>query len=362
MIDIIKIETDDSTPNFFNQKIDFMINENLYKYEYNDENYNDYHSFHQRIEDKNNNIILLQDYSVFHDTYKDKYSSDQYSNFEINKTLMSKELFDVINEKFEIKSGVFRDNDYDDAYDIGVNNKFINEYKNESETDFISCKQSKNETIYMFKYDNLIFKIDFINNKANESHINIYQLSGVNLEQSKHILDITKSLSFDYDNKISMQYEKINCDFKEKMDQQIIDKINKVFNLNINKNINNIEYTRKIKIEKPKKLTFNINNIKYNIEINDDGIEISQNKKDDLIDSTIYESKKQEIVGTEINIVEYDKKLFTKEVWNQMADVLKNDFANINLYEEMIKNGVDISDQNENIQELIKNTLEDNCR
>ena len=37
MIKIIKIETDDSTPNFFNQKIDFMINENLYKYEYNDE-------------------------------------------------------------------------------------------------------------------------------------------------------------------------------------------------------------------------------------------------------------------------------------------------------------------------------------
>lgn len=355
MIDIIKIETDDSMQNFFNQKIDFMVNEDLYKYEYNDENYGNYHSFHQRIEDKNNNILLLQDYSVFNDN-----EYDQYSNFEINKTLMSKELFDVINKKFEIQSGVFRDNDYDDAYDIGVKNKFINEYKNENETDFIICKQSKNENVYMFKYDNLTFEINFINNKNNESHINIYQLSGENLEQSKHILDITKSFSFDYNDKV--QYEKINYNFKEEINQQIIDKINEKLTLNINKNINDIEYIREIKIGKTKKLTVNIDDIEYNVKQNDDGIEISQNKKDDLIDSTIYESKKQEIVGTEINIVEYDKKLFTKEVWNQMADVLKNDFANINLYEEMIKNGVDISDQNENIQELIKNTLEDNCR
>lgn len=357
MIDIIKIETDDSTPNFFNQKIDFMVNEDLYRYEYNDENYGDYHSFHQRIEDKNSNVLLLQDYSVFEDVNN---TYDQYANFEINKTLMSKELFNVINEKFEIQSGVFSDNDYDIAYDIGIKKKFINEYKNKSEIDLMTLKESKNENVYMFKYDNLIFEINFINNKNNESHINIYQLSGVNLEQSQHILDITKSLSFDYNDKV--QHEKINYNFKEEINQQIIDKINKELNLKINKNINDIEYTRKIKIEKTKKLTINIDDIEYNVKQNDDGIEISQNKKDDLIDSTIYESKKQEIVGTEINIVEYDKKSFTKEVWNQLADVLKNDFANINLYEEMIKNGVDISDQNENIQELIKNTLEDNCR
>lgn len=358
MIDIIKIDTDNSEQNFFNQKIDFMVNGDLYKYEYNEENYFDYHSFHQRIENKNNNVLLMQDYSVFKDISNDTCNQD--ANFEINKTLMSKELFDVINEKFEIKSGVFLDNDYDDAYDIGIKNKFINEYKDKSETDFNILKESKNENVYMFKYDNLIFEINFINNKNNESHINIYLLSGVNLEQSQHILDITKSFSFDYNDKV--QYEKINYNFKEEINQQIIDKINEELTLNINKNINDIEYTREIKIGKTKKLTMNIDDIEYNVKQNDDGIEISQNKKDDLIDSTIYESKKQEIVGTEINIVKYDKKLFTKEVWNQLADVLKNDFANINLYEEMIKNGVDISDQNENIQELIKNTLEDNCR
>lgn len=52
---------------------------------------------------------------------------------------------------------------------------------------------------------------------------------------------------------------------------------------------------------------------------------------------TIYNSKKENLVGTEINKTEYDPELFKKDIWTKICDVIGDDI-NAKSYEDMIKN------------------------
>ena len=52
---------------------------------------------------------------------------------------------------------------------------------------------------------------------------------------------------------------------------------------------------------------------------------------------TIYKSDKENPVGTEIDKIQYDPELFTKEIWTKICDVIGDDI-NAKSYEDMIKN------------------------
>lgn len=63
----------------------------------------------------------------------------------------------------------------------------------------------------------------------------------------------------------------------------------------------------------------------------------------------IYKSKKENLVGTEIDKIQYDPELFTKEIWTKIRDVIGDDI-NAKPYEDMIKNANVITNKKETIE------------
>lgn len=58
----------------------------------------------------------------------------------------------------------------------------------------------------------------------------------------------------------------------------------------------------------------------------------------------IYEEKKENIIGTEINKVEYRSKYFNEDLFNIIkSDADLSDFVNEKTYEDIVKNGTDLS-------------------
>lgn len=191
----------------------------------------------------------------------------------------------------------------------------------------------------MFKHDNVFYKI--------KKDQNEFELSRYNPKINKSNLISEFSVS---NNKNDGFYQDFEIHGKKtKKINDILNKVNNYFNLDLNLNIG--EYHKAIYDACPKNNNTQIatlflydkgNSQQYFLKKNQNETEI----KKDLMN--IYEEKKETILGTEIKQIKYDSKYFTEDLFNIFkSDKHLSNFIEENNYSDVIKDGTDISNDKE---------------
>lgn len=233
------------------------------------------------------------------------------------------EHFSTINDKKVLQA------DYADAYDNGIDVWFKKQHENEPETDILKFNLSKDQDIYLFKQNDDLY---IVRPDIYRKNLESYKIS---CEDSKGIIDglcYVRKECKSSKNKITTSYD---YNLLKPIDKDVLKKINDYFDFHLsNRQIENIkiyEYSDK----KSKN---------YEIYFKDKNCYVDTNKSclkititHDNLFKTIYNSKKENLVGTEINKTEYNPELFKKDIWTKICDVIGDDI-NAKSYEDMIKN------------------------
>lgn len=268
------------------------------------------------IEDSFNNDEYVDDNVIFW-VDKHKISEELYNQIKMN------EHFSTINDKKVLQA------DYADAYDNGIDTWFKKQHENEHETDIQKFNLSRDNDIYLFKQNNDLY---IVRPDIYRKNLESYKIS---CEDRKGIINGLCYVRKECDlskNKITTSY-----DYKllKPLNKDVIKKINEYFDFHLsNRQIENIkihEYSDKK--SKNYEIYFKDKNCYIDTDASHLDITITHN---DLF-KTIYKSDKQNLVGTEIDKIQYDPKLFTKEIWTKICDVIGDDI-NAKSYEDMIKN------------------------
>lgn len=262
----------------------------------------------------------------------------------INKNILDKDFIDELN-----KSGMISINEekYNVAESFYPVETFIKKYKDEKETNLFKISKSQTDiykvtTNFMFKYDNQIFTLKLKHHLDEERNINIklfeLYLNDENGNKNGNVGDIYirngKTLFIEEVSLLGNNADKNN----------ILNKINDFFDLKLNVNLGN--YYKQISTnnksnEKLIDIDFNDKDFKsknYMFYKTENSNSISTNN------IRIYEEKKENLVGTEINKVEYRSKYFNEELFNIIkSDADLSSFINEKTYSDIVKNGTDLS-------------------
>lgn len=196
----------------------------------------------------------------------------------------------------------------------------------------------------MFKYDNQIFTLKLKHHLDEERNINIklFELY-LNDENGKKISNLGDL--YVNNGKKDLFVEEVSLNVDSKIDtNNILNKINDFFDLKLNVDLGN--YCKQVS-------TNNKNNEQIvDIDFNDKDLK----SKNYLFHKTansnsistnnirIYEEKKENLVGTEINKVKYRSKYFNKKLFNIIkSDADLSSFVNEKTYSDVVKNGTDLS-------------------
>lgn len=283
-------------------------------------------------DDKNN--LLLREETLIGEPYK----------LVINKEILDKNFIEELN-----KSGIMTINEdkYDKAESFTPIKTFIKNHKNEKETDIcqISEYQSdiyKTTTNFMFKYDDQFYTIKLTHHLDEERNINTKNFDlHLNDENGKKIGNVGDIY---IKNGKTLFIEEVSLLGNKTDINNILNKINDFFDLKLNVNLGN--YYKQISTnnksnEKLIDIDFNDKDFKSKNYIfyktaNSNSIRTNNIK--------IYKEEKENIVGTEINKVEFRSKYFNKKLF----DIIKSDahlssFVNEKTYSDVVKNGTDLS-------------------
>ena len=290
-------------------------------------------TFDNFIRDNENKLILREE-NMIGEPYK----------LIINKDVLDKDFVDELN-----KSGIMTINEdkYDKAESFTPIKTFIKNHKNEKETDICKIKIMKTgvykiTTNFMFKYDDQFYTIKLTHHLDEERNINTknfdLHLNDENGNENGNVGNIYirngKTLFIEEVSLLGNNADKNN----------ILNKINDFFDLKLNVDFGN--YYKQI-------TTNNKNNEQIvDIDFNDKDLK----SKNYLFHKTansnsistnnirIYEEKKENLVGTEINKVKYRSKYFNKKLFNIIkSDADLSSFVNEKTYSDVVKNGTDLS-------------------
>lgn len=262
----------------------------------------------------------------------------------INKEILDKNFIDELN-----KSGMttISEDEYNKAESFTPVETFIKNHKNEKETDICKISEYQSDvyqttTNFMFKYDNKFFTIKLTHDLDEERNKNIKLFSlysnGENGKKIGNVGDI-----YIKDGK-TLFIEEVSLVGHKTDTNNLLNKINDFFDIKLNVDLGN--YYKQISTNK---------------ESNEQLIDIDFNDKDfksknyifyktansnSIITNSIriYEEKKENIVGTEINKVKYRSKYFNKKLFNIIkSDADLSSFVNEKTYSDVVKNGTDLS-------------------
>lgn len=308
------------------KKIEFELNGEIYNYEGFSQTKNEYSN---KIFDKNNDLILKEDSTL-----------GDYILF-VNKDIIDEKLFDELNEANIIK---ISKEDYQNAESFTPVESFCKNHEKDTNTDIY--KISNDEKAPYVKVENFMFKHNGVFYKIKENY-NEFELSRYNPKTNKSNLISEFSVS---NNKNDGFYQDFELHGKKtKKINDILNKVNNYFNLDLNLNIG--DYHKAIYDACPKNNNTQIatlflydkgNSQQYFFKKNQNETEI----KKDLIN--IYEEKKETILGTEIKQIKYDSKYFTEDLFNLFkSDKNLSNFIEKNNYSDIIKDGIDVSNEKE---------------
>ena len=196
----------------------------------------------------------------------------------------------------------------------------------------------------MFKYDNQIFTLKLKHHLDEERNINtkLFELY-LNDENGKKISNLGDL--YVNNGKKDLFVEEVSLNIDSKIDtSNILNKINDFFDLKLNVDLGN--YCKQVSTnnkndEQIVDIDFNNKDLKsknYLFHKTSNSNSIATNN------IRIYEEKKENIVGTEINKVEYRSKYFNKKLFNIIkSDAHLSAFINEKTYSDVVKNGTDLS-------------------
>ena len=308
------------------KKIEFEINGEIYNYEGFSQTKNEYSN---KIFDKNNDLILKEDSAL-----------GDYILF-VNKDTIDEKLFDELNETNIVK---ISKEDYQNAESFTPVESFCKNHEKDASTDIYKISNNKKSPYvkiedFMFKHDNVFYKI-----KKDQDE---FELSKYDPKTDKSTLISEFSVSNNINNEFYQDFELHGK--KTKKINDILNKVNDHFNLDLNLNIG--DYHKAIYDACPKNNNTQIatlflydkgNSQQYFFKKNQNETEI----KKDLIN--VYEEKKETILGTEIKQIKYDSKYFTEDLFNLFkSDKNLSNFIEKNNYSDIIKDGIDVSNEKE---------------
>lgn len=308
------------------KKIEFEINGEIYNYEGFSQSESTYLN---KIFDKNNDLILKEDSAL-----------GDYILF-VNKDIIDEKLFDELNETNIVK---ISKEDYQNAESFTPVESFCKNHEKDASTDIYKISNNKKSPYvkiedFMFKHDNVFYKI-----KKDQDE---FELSKYDPKTDKSTLISEFSVSNNINNEFYQDFE-LHGKKTKKIDD-ILNKVNDHFNLDLNLNIG--DYHKAIYDACPKNNNTQIatlflydkgNSQQYFFKKNQNETEI----KKDLIN--VYEEKKETILGTEIKQIKYDSKYFTEDLFNLFkSDKNLSNFIEKNNYSDIIKDGIDVSNEKE---------------
>ena len=264
----------------------------------------------------------------------------------INKNILDKDFIDELN-----KSGMISINEekYNVAESFYPVETFIKKYKDEKETNLFKISESQTDiykvtTNFMFKCDNQIFTLKLKHHLDEERNINIklFELY-LNDENGKKISNLGDL--YVNNGKKDLFVEEVSLNIDSKIDtSNILNKINDFFDIKLNVDLGN--YYKQISTNKKS------NEQLIDIDFNDKDFK-SKNyifyktaNSNSIITNSIriYEEKKENIIGTEINKIKYRGKYFNEELFNIIkSDADLSSFINEKTYSDVVKNGTDLS-------------------
>lgn len=274
---------------------------------------------------------------------------------------MDKDFIDELN-----KSGMISINEekYNVAESFYPVETFIKKYKDEKETNFFKISGSQTDvykitTNFMFKYDNQIFTLKLKHHLDEERNINIklFELY-LNDENGKKISNLGDL--YVNNGKKDLFVEEVSLNIDSKIDtSNILNKINDFFDLKLNVDLGN--YCKQISTNNKsneKLIDIDFNNEDFKSK-NYMFYKTANSNSINTNNIRIYEEKKENLVGTEINKVKYRSKYFNKKLFNIIkSDADLSSFVNEKTYSDIVKNGIDLS-QNKVILSK-ENEIEDN--
>lgn len=196
----------------------------------------------------------------------------------------------------------------------------------------------------MFKYDNQFFTLKLKHDLDEERNKNtkLFKLY-LNNENGNKISNLGDL--YVNNGKKDLFIEEVSLNVDSKIDtNNILNKINDFFDLKLNVDLGN--YCKQISTnnksnEKLIDIDFNNKDFKsknYMFYKTENSNRISTNN------IRIYEEKKENLVGTEINKVKYRSKYFNEELFNIIkSDADLSSFINEKTYSDVVKNGTDLS-------------------
>lgn len=292
-------------------------------------------TFDNFIRDNENKLILREE-NIIGEPYK----------LIINKEVLDKDFVDELN-----KSGIMTisEDKYDKAESFTPVETFIKNHKNEKETDIYKISNHKTgvyqiTTDFMFKYDNQFFTLKLKHDLDEERNKNTklfkLYLNDENGDKIRNLGDLYVN-----NGKKDLFVEEVSLNVDSKIDtNNILNKINDFFDLKLNVDLGN--YCKQISTnnksnEKLIDIDFNDKDLKsknYLFHKTANSNSISTNN------IRIYEEKKENLVGTEINKVKYRSKYFNKKLFNIIkSDADLSSFISEKTYSDIIKNGTDLS-------------------
>lgn len=328
MIKILNKKTEKEL-NIDTTKINFEYNYNEYSYV----GIKQSSIFDNFIYNDKNNLILK----------KTGFAGEPYKLI-INKEILDKNFIDELN-----KSGMttISEDEYNKAESFTPVETFIKNHKNEKETDICKISEYQSDvyqttTNFMFKYDNKFFTIKLTHDLDEERNKNIKLFSlysnGENGKKIGNIGDI-----YIKDGK-TLFIEEVSLVGDKTYKDNILNKINDFFDIKLNVDLGN--YYKQISTNKKS------NEQLIDIDFNDKDFK-SKNyifyktaNSNSIITNSIriYEEKKENIIGTEINKIKYRGKYFNEELFNIIkSDADLSSFINEKTYSDVVKNGTDLS-------------------
>lgn len=292
-------------------------------------------TFDNFIRDNENKLILREE-NMIGEPYK----------LIINKEVLDKNFIDELN-----KSGMITisEDKYDKAESFTPVKTFIKNHKNEKETDICKISEYKSDiyqttTNFMFKYDNQFFTLKLKHDLDEERNKNTklfkLYLNDENGDKISNLGDLYVN-----NGKKDLFVEEVSLNVDSKIDtNNILNKINDFFDLKLNVDLGN--YCKQISTNNKSNeqiididlcdKDFKSKNYMFHKTSNYNSISTNNIK--------IYKEKKENIVGTEINKVEFRSKYFNKKLF----DIIKSDadlssFISEKTYSDVVKNGTDLS-------------------
>lgn len=265
------------------------------------------------LKDKNNEIVI-----------EDSFNNDEYVDdnviFWVDKHKISEELYNRIriNEHFStINDKKVLQADYADAYDNGLFDWFKKQYENEHETDILKFNVQKDQDIYLFKQNDDLY---IVRPDIYRKNLESYKIS---CEDSKGIIDGLCYVRKECESSENKTITTYDYNLLKPINKDVLQKINDYFDFHLsNRQVENIkiyEYSDK----KPK--NYEIYFKDKNLYVDTDKSSLKITITHDNLFKTIYNSKKENLVGTEIEIKKYDPEYFDEELFNvlQSRDDIK---------------------------------------